>query len=173
MFVAYLRTFAAMGLTAVPMRADTGPIGGELSHEFLVLAETGESEVYCDKALLALDPPGDVQFDYGVDLQPLVDQWTGYYAATDELYDAADCPLTSDDLVQARGIEVGHIFNFGTKYSAPMGAKVQNPEGQETVLEMGSYGIGGFTGWSARSLKRVTTTRGSSGPSKLHPSSSG
>ena len=142
MFVAYLRTFAAMGLKAVPMRADTGPIGGDLSHEFLILADTGESEVFCDRALLDLEPPGDGAFSYNDDLQAMVDEWTSYYAATDDMHDAAACSVPDDRLVQARGIEVGHIFYFGTKYSEPMGAKVQGPDGTDIVLEMGSYGIG-------------------------------
>ena len=141
MFVAYLRTYARMGLKAVPMAADTGPIGGDLSHEFIILAETGESEVFCDKALLDLDAPG-AEVDFGADLQPLVDRWTSYYAATDEKHDAASCPVAADDLVTARGIEVGHIFYFGTKYSEPLGAVVQGPDGNQITLEMGSYGIG-------------------------------
>ncbi|MDH3738999.1 MAG: proline--tRNA ligase [Alphaproteobacteria bacterium] len=141
MFVAYLRTYARMGLKAVPMAADTGPIGGDLSHEFIILADTGESEVFCDKALLDLDAPG-TDVDFGADLQPVVDRWTSYYAATDEKHDAANCPVSADDLVTARGIEVGHIFYFGTKYSEPLGAVVQGPDGNQITLEMGSYGIG-------------------------------
>ncbi|MCZ6764893.1 MAG: proline--tRNA ligase [Alphaproteobacteria bacterium] len=142
MFVAYLRTFAAMGLKAVPMRAETGPIGGDLSHEFLILADTGESEVFCDSALLDLNPPAETGFSYDGDLQGIVDEWTSFYTATDDMHDAANCPVPQDQLVQARGLEVGHIFYFGTKYSEPMGAKVQGPDGSEIVLEMGSYGIG-------------------------------
>ncbi len=142
MFVAYLRTFAAMGLKAVPMRADTGPIGGDLSHEFLILAETGESAVYCDKALLDLAPPVAGSFSYDDDLQSVIDNWTGFYTATDDMHDAAACPVPTNALVEARGIEVGHIFNFGTKYSKPMGAKVQGPDGSDIFLQMGSYGIG-------------------------------
>ncbi|MDA0786870.1 MAG: proline--tRNA ligase [Proteobacteria bacterium] len=141
MFLAYLRTYARMGLKAIPMAADTGPIGGDLSHEFIVLAETGESAVFCDKALLELEAPGD-DLDYENDLQPLVDQWTARYAATDEMHDPDKCDVADDQLVTARGIEVGHIFYFGTKYSEPLGAKVQGPDGQSITLEMGSYGIG-------------------------------
>lgn len=141
MFVSYLRTYARMGLQAIPMAADTGPIGGDLSHEFIILAETGESEVFCDKALLDLEPPGP-EVDFAADLQPSVDRWTSYYAATDEKHDPASCPVAADDLVTARGIEVGHIFYFGTKYSEPLGAVVQGPEGNQISLEMGSYGIG-------------------------------
>ena len=140
MFVAYLRTFARLGLKAIPMRADTGPIGGDMSHEFIILAETGESAVFCDKALLDKEVPEDV--DFSADLQPLVDEWTSYYAATDEMHDEAKGADLGDQLVSARGIEVGHIFNFGTKYSKPMGAEVQGPDGDLIPVEMGSYGIG-------------------------------
>ena len=141
MFIAYLRTYSRMGLKAIPMAADTGPIGGDLSHEFIILAETGESEVFCDSALLDLDAPG-AEVDFGTDLQPLVDRWTSYYAATDEKHDADSCPVAARELVTARGIEVGHIFYFGTKYSKPLGAVVQGPDGNQITLEMGSYGIG-------------------------------
>ena len=141
MFVAYLRTFARMGLKAIPMRADTGPIGGDLSHEFIVLAETGESQVYCDKAWLDADIlASDV--DYAGDLEPLVERWTRLYAATDEKHDAQSCPIGEDRLLSARGIEVGQIFYFGTKYSKPMGAVVTGPKGETIAVEMGSYGIG-------------------------------
>jgi prolyl-tRNA synthetase len=141
MFVAYLRTFARMGLKAIPMRAETGPIGGELSHEFIVLAETGESGVFCDKAWLATDILGE-EVDYDSDLEPMFAQWTQHYAATEDVHDPAKCPVPADDLVSARGIEVGQVFNFGTKYSAPMGAVVSLPDGSAVPLEMGSYGIG-------------------------------
>ncbi|CAN0488346.1 unnamed protein product, partial [Discosporangium mesarthrocarpum] len=107
MFVAYLRTFARMGLKAIPMAADTGPIGGDLSHEFIILAETGESEVFCHKDLLNLDVLGET-VDYSDDLQPVVDRWTGMYAATDEKHDPAEAAKLGDDLMNARGIEVGH-----------------------------------------------------------------
>ncbi|PHR93392.1 MAG: proline--tRNA ligase [Robiginitomaculum sp.] len=142
MFVAYLNTFARMGLQAVPMRADTGPIGGDLSHEFIILAETGESEVFCHADLLGMDVPGpDVNFDG--DLQPLVDARTALYAATEEMHDAdAFAQVPEDKRVSARGIEIGHIFCFGDKYSKPMGAKVMGPDGREHVVQMGSYGIG-------------------------------
>ena len=140
MFVAYLRTYARMGLKAIPMAAETGPIGGDLSHEFIILAETGESAVFCDKALLDMPVPDDVNYDS--DLQSVVDRWTAHYAATDEKHDPVTCPLQGDKLVTARGIEVGHVFYFGTKYSAPMGAVVQGPDGERITLEMGSYGIG-------------------------------
>ncbi|MCB1437894.1 MAG: proline--tRNA ligase [Rhodobiaceae bacterium] len=142
-FVAYLRTFARLGLRAVPMAADTGPIGGDLSHEFIILAETGESAVFCDKVLVEMDIPGE-EVDYDSDLAPLVKAWTAPYAATDEKHDAerfaAEVP--AERQLSARGIEVGHIFYFGTKYSAPMGAVVQLADGSQAAAEMGSYGIG-------------------------------
>ncbi len=141
MFVAYLRTFERMGLRPIPLRADTGPIGGNLSHEFVILAETGESEVFCHRDLLELSIR-DVEIDYDDDLEPIVERYTSYYAASDDQHDAANCPVPADELVTARGIEVGHIFHFGTKYSKPMGAVVANREGQEVAVEMGSYGIG-------------------------------
>jgi prolyl-tRNA synthetase len=141
MFVAYLRTFARMGLKAIPMAADTGPIGGDLSHEFIILADTGESEVFCHKDLLAYDVLGE-DVDYDADLQPVVDRWTSLYAATDEKHDPAEAAKLGDDLINARGIEVGHIFYFGTKYSKAMNATVAGPDGDQVFPEMGSYGIG-------------------------------
>ncbi len=142
MFVAYLRTFARLGLRAIPMQADTGPIGGDLSHEFIILAETGESAVFCDKALVERDVLGQ-GVDYDADLQAIVDSWTAPYAATEEKHDAARFEaLPAERQLAARGIEVGHIFYFGTKYSKPMGAVVQGPGGEPITLEMGSYGIG-------------------------------
>ncbi|MGF1464285.1 MAG: proline--tRNA ligase [Maricaulaceae bacterium] len=143
MFVAYLNTFARMGLTAIPMKADTGPIGGDLSHEFIVLAETGESAVFCHKDLADMPAPGlDVDFDG--DLQPFVDERTALYAATDEKHEPEtfSAQVPADSQVAARGIEVGHIFYFGEKYSAAMGAKVARPEGGENFVHMGSYGVG-------------------------------
>lgn len=144
MFAAYLRTFDRIGLRAIPMRADTGPIGGELSHEFIILAETGESEVFCHKAFLEFDaPPADLDFDDAAALQSIFEKWTSQYAATSEMHDeAAFGALGDDQKVSARGIEVGHIFHFGTKYSEAMGAKVLGPDGKEHVVQMGSYGIG-------------------------------
>lgn len=144
MFVAYLRTFARMGLKAIPMRADTGPIGGNLSHEFIILASTGESEVFCHADYLDFDiPAADTNFDDIPGLQGTVDKWTSLYAATSEMHDsAAFDTVPGDKKMSARGIEVGHIFYFGTKYSEPMGAKVMGPDGQEKPVHMGSYGIG-------------------------------
>jgi prolyl-tRNA synthetase len=141
MFVAYLRTFARMGLKAIPMQADTGPIGGDLSHEFIILAETGESAVYCDRRWLDADILAE-EVDYRGDLEPMFGQWTALYAATDEKHDPASCPIPPNELVTARGIEVGHVFYFGDKYSRPMGALATGPDGEPVALEMGSYGIG-------------------------------
>lgn len=140
MFVAYLNTFARLGVKAIPMRAATGPIGGDLSHEFLILAETGESGVFVHKGVLDKSVPADVDFDG--DLQPIVDDWTSLYAATDEMHEEGAGAELGDDLVSARGIEVGHIFYFGTKYSKPMGCTVAGPDGAPVDVHMGSYGIG-------------------------------
>jgi prolyl-tRNA synthetase len=144
MFIAYLRTFARLGLKAIPMRADTGPIGGDLSHEFIILAETGESEVFCHSDYLDFEVPGaDVDFDDVAHVQGLVDKWTSLYAATSEMHEAEKyAALPPDRQVSARGIEVGHIFYFGTKYSEPMKANVTGPDGTERPVHMGSYGIG-------------------------------
>jgi len=143
MFVAYLRTFARMGLKAIPMRADTGPIGGDLSHEFIILAETGESEVYVDRDFLDLNFENpDVDYDDEQIVQTIVDYFTSLYAATGEIHKPEACPVPPERLIATRGIEVGQTFYFGTKYSVPMGAVVAGPNGEEVPLEMGSYGIG-------------------------------
>jgi prolyl-tRNA synthetase len=124
------------------MRADTGPIGGDLSHEFIVLADTGESAVFCHKGLVDKDILGR-SIDYNADLQPIVNEWTSLYAATDEMHDkAAFESIPESERLTARGIEVGHIFYFGTKYSKPMNAVVAGPGGEQITPEMGSYGIG-------------------------------
>ena len=143
MFVAYLRLFARMGLKAVPMKAETGPIGGELSHEFIVLAQTGESAVFLDKRILDLPIPGD-DIDYRRDLTPVIDAWTHLYAATEDVHDAAryERDTAEADRMTARGIEVGQVFFFGDKYSTPMKATVSGPDGAETPAQMGSYGVG-------------------------------
>jgi prolyl-tRNA synthetase len=142
MFVSYLRTFTRVGLQAIPMRADTGPIGGDLSHEFIVLADTGESAVFCHKGLVDKDILAR-KIDYDGDLQPIVNEWTSLYAATDEMHDkAAFEAIPEGERLAARGIEVGHIFYFGTKYSKPMNAVVAGPKGEQVTVEMGSYGIG-------------------------------
>src|SRR5262244_1754183 len=143
MFVAYLRTFARMGLRSIPMVAESGPIGGNLSHEFIILADTGESEVFCDSEYLNFDVPGpDVDFNDVAGLQAIVDKWTSLYAATSEKHDAGAFAKLSGKGISARGIEVGHIFYFGTKYSEPMKAVVTGPDGIERPVHMGSYGIG-------------------------------
>src|SRR5947199_4810673 len=144
MFVAYLRSFARMGLRSIPMVAESGPIGGNLSHEFIILASTGESEVYCHSDYLDFCVPGeDVNFDDVSALENIVEQWTSLYAATSEKHDAAAFEqLPVEKRLSARGIEVGHIFYFGTKYSEPMKAVVAGPAGSERPVHMGSYGIG-------------------------------
>ena len=126
------------------MVAESGAIGGNLSHEFIILAQTGESEVFCHRDYLDYEVPGaDVDFDDVAGLQKTVDKWTSLYAATSEKHDAAAFgQLAAESQVSARGIEVGHIFYFGTKYSAPMKAVVAGPDGVERPVHMGSYGIG-------------------------------
>ncbi len=138
MYVAYLRTFARLGLVAIPVKADTGAIGGDLSHEFQILAETGESTLYYDKAIegFELDKlTGDIDPETIRQLQSL-------YAMEEEKHDPANCPVAPEDLRVAKGIEVGHIFYFGTKYSDSMNARVTGPDGNLLTVEMGSYGIG-------------------------------
>ena len=143
MFVAYLRTFHRMGLTAIPMRAETGPIGGDLSHEFIVLAETGESVVYCDKRVLDLPVPG-ADVDYQGDLSPIVEEWGGrYYASTEDVHAPAKYAATPEEQrLETRGIEVRQVFYFGEKYSEPMRAVVSDPDGRERPIHGGSYGVG-------------------------------
>lgn len=138
MYVAYLRTFARLGLVAIPVHADSGAIGGDLSHEFQILADTGESTLYYDKEIENFnldDLTGEIDDDTVSKLQ-------GYYAMEEEKHDADNCPVPEEQLKIAKGIEVGHIFYFGTKYSESMGAKVAGPDGKEVTVEMGSYGIG-------------------------------
>jgi prolyl-tRNA synthetase len=143
MFVAYLRTFARMGLKAIPMRAETGPIGGDLSHEFIILADTGESAVHVHTDFLEADWKGfEVASWEAPALQQVVDHYTAIYAATDDVHDAEAAAQYGDKIVSRRGIEVGQIFYFGDKYSRPMGAFVPRPDGEPAALEMGSYGIG-------------------------------
>jgi prolyl-tRNA synthetase len=144
MFIAYLRTFARMGLTAIPMQADTGPIGGDLSHEFIILAPSGESEVFYHKAWEADRSAEGEGVDAGdpAALQAFVGGLTADYAATDEKRDASREAAAGADLRTSRGIEVGHIFYFGTKYTKAMNMVVQTPDGGQLHPEMGSYGIG-------------------------------
>ena len=145
MFLAYLRTFRRMGLKAMPVAADTGPIGGDLSHEFIILAETGESEIFCHADILEQPIPEiGPGADYDGDLAAVIEPFTQYYARSDEMHDADlfSSSVPSDKQVTARGIEVGHIFYFGTKYSDAMNATVAGPDGKETKVHSGSYGIG-------------------------------
>ncbi len=142
--VTYLRTYERMGLQAIPMRADSGPIGGDDTHEFLVLAETGESEVFYDSAVTDLSF-GDREIDYDSVEQcaGVLEEFTSKYARTDETHDEAEFnKLPEERRRVARGIEVGQIFYFGTKYSDAMGATVQGPDGKPTPVHMGSHGIG-------------------------------
>jgi prolyl-tRNA synthetase len=144
MLLSYLRTFQRLGVQAVPMRADTGPIGGELSHEFLILAPTGESGVYYDAALEEqdwLDEPVDVNSHEA--LEAFFNRVTAPYAATDEMHDTTaweNVPV--ERRREGRGVEVGHIFYFGTKYTEAMDISVVGPDGNKLYPEMGSYGIG-------------------------------
>ncbi|MFN9928057.1 MAG: proline--tRNA ligase, partial [Phenylobacterium sp.] len=142
MFLAYLNVYARLGLKAVPVKADPGPIGGDLSHEFMILADTGESEVFAHRDLVEMGAPGP-DIDWDGDLEPEVSRRTSLYAASDEMHDAARFEaLPGDKRMIARGIEVGHIFYFGEKYSKPMKATVTGPDGREATVQMGSYGVG-------------------------------
>jgi len=140
-FIAYLRTFQRMGLKAIPMRAESGPIGGDMSHEFVILADTGESEIGCHKDYLGMDWTA-AGIDYTGDLQPIIDGFTAKYAATDDKRDTNAEKALGKELVTGRAIEVGHIFYFGKKYSKEMDAIVAGPDGGDVTVEMGSYGIG-------------------------------
>jgi prolyl-tRNA synthetase len=145
MFVAYLRTFARLGLKAVPMRADTGPIGGENSHEFLILAETGESGVFFDRDFHDMDWANfDIDYDDVGAVAKVVENFTSKYAATDEKHEQSEFErrVPESHRLSGRGIEVGHIFFFGDKYSKPLGCEVQGPDGKKIALQSGSYGIG-------------------------------
>ncbi|SDG59193.1 proline--tRNA ligase [Alloyangia pacifica] len=142
--VSYLRTYERMGLQAIPMRADSGPIGGDDTHEFLVLAETGESEVFYDSQITELKF-GDREIDYDSveQCQAVLEEFTSRYARTDETHDeAVFAEVPEERRRTARGIEVGQIFYFGTKYSEPMGATVVDNEGNKVPVHMGSHGIG-------------------------------
>ena len=131
MFTAYIKTFLRLGLTPISLRAETGPIGGNLSHEFQVLAKTGESTLYYDKDLEKINPEN---------IEPKKLQ--SYYAAVDDLHNQKECPISENQLKISKGIEVGHIFYFGTKYSEKLNAHVQNKDGKKIPVHMGSYGIG-------------------------------
>ena len=140
MFISYLRIFKRLGLKAIPMIADSGPIGGSLSHEFIVMAATGESKVYCDRELLSKEI--EPHIDYDSNLQDAVDDWTKYYAVTEDKYSSEDSNIKSKDIISANGIEVGHIFHFGHKYSKPLNASIKGTNGKDIFPFMGSYGIG-------------------------------
>jgi len=143
MFVAYLRIFARMGLKAIPMQAETGPIGGNLSHEFIILAETGESDVYCHASILDLPVPLDGKV-YESDLAPVIGEWTKFYASTGDVHDQARFERETPEAkrIHTRGIEVGQVFYFGEKYSKPMRALITHPDGAEQPCQSGSYGVG-------------------------------
>jgi len=142
--VSYLRTYERMGLQAIPMRADSGPIGGDYTHEFLVLADTGESEVFYDSKVTDISlGQRDVDFDSHEQCQAIMDEFTSLYARTDETHDEALFNEVPEDRRKvARGIEVGQIFYFGTTYSEPLGATVDNGQGAQVPVHMGSHGIG-------------------------------
>ena len=142
MFYSYLKTFNRLDLKAIPMAADTGPIGGDLSHEFVILAETGESEIYADKNIFDINPK-KYRFD-DVSLQRMREDFTKIYAVTDEKYkkDDFDKLVKKEDQIITKGIEVGHIFYFGDKYSKPMNCLIDGKSGKKTSVKMGSYGIG-------------------------------
>ena len=141
MFIAYMQLFKKMGLKAIPMKADTGPIGGDLSHEFIIIADTGESVVYIEKELLNFN---ETSFDvnYEDDLQEEVNKYTSFYAATAEKHNESNFDNKTNNLIKTKGIEVGHIFHFGQKYSMPMKAKITDSEGKNIPVFMGSYGVG-------------------------------
>ncbi len=141
MFVAYMRLFKKMGLQAIPMKAETGPIGGDLSHEFIIISETGESNVYFDKRFLEQEE--DLKnINYNLDLKNVVEKYTSFYAATDEKHDKTKLKLSEKNLIKTKGIEVGHIFHFGQKYSIAMNALINLSDGSSLAAYMGSYGVG-------------------------------
>ena len=142
MFYSYLKTFNRMGLKAIPMAADTGPIGGDLSHEFVILADTGESEIYADKNIFEIDLN---QYEFSNDsLKKMREDFQKIYAVTDEKYREEDFneKVKKENQVITKGIEVGHIFYFGDKYSKPMNCSIDDKDGKKTSVKMGSYGIG-------------------------------
>ena len=141
-FISYLRTFKRLGLTAIPMAADTGPIGGNLSHEFIILAETGESKIFTDKRIFDVET-GDIEVEKK-SLEVLRKKYEQFYSVTDEKFNKEEFEKTvaEDSRLITKGIEVGHIFYFGDKYSKPMNDSVDLPGGKKDFVKMGSYGIG-------------------------------
>jgi prolyl-tRNA synthetase len=142
MFFSYLKTFNRLGLKAIPMAADTGPIGGDLSHEFIILAETGESQIYADKRIFEINLD---KYDFSdTSLNKMRKDFTDIYAATDEKYDEKkfNTEVNKKNQIKTKGIEVGHIFYFGDKYSKPMNCLIDDKSGKKISVKMGSYGIG-------------------------------
>jgi len=142
MFCAYLKTFQRLGLKSIPMKADTGPIGGDLSHEFIILADTGESKIFADKRIF--DVPIDKYKNNESSLKKMRDDFSKFYAVTDDKFKSEDFDknVKKGDQIQTKGIEVGHIFYFGDKYSKPMNCSVDTKDGKKNFVKMGSYGIG-------------------------------
>ena len=142
-FVCYLKTFERLGLKAIPMAAETGPIGGDMSHEFVIISDTGESDIYFDKRILDLKNI-DENLDYSNDLSPIVSSYQDFYAAADDKHSEENFNknVPKEFKSNTKGIEVGHIFNFSSKYSEPMKANVLNSDGKSVPVHMGSYGIG-------------------------------
>ena len=142
MFFSYLKTFNRLGLKAIPMSADTGPIGGDLSHEFIILAETGESQIFADKRIFEINLD---KYDFSdASLSKMREDFTDIYAATDEKFDEKkfNADVDKKNQIKTKGIEVGHIFYFGDKYSKPMNCLIDNKSGKKISVKMGSYGIG-------------------------------
>ena len=142
MFFSYLKTFNRLGLKAIPMAADTGPIGGDLSHEFIILADTGESEIYADKKIFEIDLNKYSETEES--LQKVREDYTNFYSVTDDKYDEKEFNLKvkKENQLKTKGIEVGHIFYFSDKYSKPMNCQIDDKDGKKTSVKMGSYGIG-------------------------------
>ncbi len=142
MFFSYLKTFKRLGLEAIPMAADTGPIGGDLSHEFIILAETGESKIYTDKSIFEIDL-NNYSYD-NLSLEKMIKDYSSVYAVTDEKFKKAefDKKVNKQNQLITKGIEVGHIFYFGDKYSKPLNCFVDSQDGKKNAVKMGSYGIG-------------------------------
>ena len=142
MFYAYLKTFQRLGLKSIPMKADTGPIGGDLSHEFIILADTGESKIFADKKIF--DVPIDEYKNSDNSLKKMRSDFSKFYAVTDDKFKSVDFDknVKKTDQIQTKGIEVGHIFYFGDKYSKPMNCSVDAKDGKKVFVKMGSYGIG-------------------------------